>query len=127
MKTAKITFPSRFYEPQSLYQEIKALKKSTPEKVKQMYGDFGLDIYNGKSTLTILSEKEKNPSIMTKIKTWFTGKAPADYEECDSLLTVLFKYVGNKEVGLEKDIQDKFGEQGIKKLESLRRLGYVDL
>jgi len=126
MKIPKVTQYSGPYE-QSLYREIKTLKSAKKETIKRLYGDFGLDIYNGKSQLSILSEEEKNPNIIKRIIHWFYGNSPVDYEAGDSLFTVVFKYVGNKKSGLEKDIEEKFGLKGLKKLESLRRMGYVDV
>lgn len=123
MRTSKVIMPTRC----SLTQEIKTLKKPTKETIKKLYGDFGVDIYEGKKQPTILTEKERKRNIFDKIKTWFTGVAPDDYEEGDSLFDVVFKYVGNKKVGLEKDIEEKFGKEGIKKLRSLQRLGYVEI
>ncbi len=126
MRTTKLTLSARSYE-KSLYQEIQKCKNLPIVSIKRMYGDFGVDIFEGKKQLTILSEKEKHPNLMTRIVRWFTGNAPLEYEEGDSLLYVVFKYIGNKKAGLEKDIEAKFGEEGIKKLRSLQRLGYVEI
>ena len=126
MRTTKLTLSARSYE-KSLYQEIQQYKNMPIVSIKRMYGDFGVDIFEGKKQLTILSEKEKNPNFIEKIVRWFTGNAPLEYEEGDTMFDVVFKYTGNKKAGLEKDIEAKFGEEGIKKLHSLQRLGYVEI
>lgn len=126
MKTEKLTFAAKSYE-KTLYQEIQQNKNLPIISIKRMYGDFGVDIFEGKKQPTILSEKEKNPNFIKKIVRWFTGNAPLEYEEGDTMFDVVFKYIGNKKAGLEKDIEEKFGEEGIKKLRSLQRLGYVEV
>lgn len=126
MKTAKLTLSAKSYE-KSLYQEIQQNKNMPIISIKRMYGEFGVDIFEGKKQLTILSEKEKNPNFIKRIVRWFTGNAPLEYEEGDTMFDVVFKYIANKKAGLEKDIETKFGEEGIKKLHSLQRLGYVEV
>ena len=125
MKTSGISLSGA--HKTSLYNEIHSLKNQSSLSIRRMYGDFGVDIFEGKTNLSILSDKERKPSIFNRIKFWFTGDYPLDYEAGDSLFTVVFKYIGNKKVGLEKDIEEKFGQKGLKKLESMRQMGYVEV
>lgn len=126
MSIVKPSFPIRFSE-KSLYKEIHSLKNPTENSIKKLYGDFGLDMFNGKVKPTILSEEEKNPDIIEKILYWLNGNSPMDYEEGDSLLAVLLKYLGNKKVCLKNDIEEKFGKRGLNKLGLLRQIGYLDI
>ena len=97
--------------------------------VKDLYGNFGLDIFEGKKNPTILSDKEfkKSISIISKIRTWFTGNSLYDYEENDTLSDILFKYIGNKKYGLVKNIESKFGKKGLEQLNRFGRMGYANL
>ncbi len=121
----KPTFSSQL----SLRGEIAKLKNPTREMVQDMYGTFGLDIFEGKENLTILSDKElkKSKSLISKIRTWFTGISLYDYEDGDTLGDIVFKYVGNKKSGLHKDIETKFGKKGLEQLNRFGRMGYVNL
>ncbi len=123
--TYKPTFSSQL----SLRGEIAKLKNPTREMVQDIYGTFGLDIFEGKEHLTILSDKElkKSKNLISKIKTWFTGISLYDYEEGDSLRKVVLKYAGNKESGLVKDVETKFGKKGLAELDKLYLQGYVSL
>ena len=113
----------------SLRNEITKLKNPTKEMVQNMYGTFGLDIFEGKKHLTILSNKEfkKSKSLISKIKTWFTGNALYDYEDGDTLGDIVFKFMGNKKSGLVKDIETKFGKKGLEQLNRFGRMGYVNV
>ena len=117
------------FERPTLRKEIKSIKNPNKTVVKNLYGTFGLDIYEGKKDLTILSPKElkKSKDIWSKIKTWFTGNGLLDYEENDKLRDVVFKYAGNRNSGLVDDIEAKFGKRGVEELEHLYLLGYVHL
>lgn len=111
-----------------LRSEIVKLKNPTKEMVKDLYGTFGLDIYEGKKNLTILSENQlkKSKSLISKIRTWFTGFQLADYEEGDTLMTILSKYMHNNKSGLVKEIETKFGKKGTDALERFGLVGYVN-
>jgi len=113
----------------SLRSEILKLRKPTKEKVRQMYGTFGLALYEGKEPLTIITDEErkKSKSIVSRIVSWFTGKSLQDYKEGDSLRRVVHKYIYNKESGLVKDVETMFGEKGRENLDSLGLQGYVSL
>ena len=90
-----------------------------------MYGTFGLDIFEKKQPLTITSKRDI--VFLSKVKNWLTGNTFEDFEEGDTLKDVVFKYAGNKECGLIDDIRTRFGKKGLKALESLARLGYIEL
>lgn len=123
--TYKPTFSSQL----SLRGEIAKLKNPTKEIVQDMYGTFGLDMFEGKENLTILSDKElkKSKSLISRIKTWFTGISLYDYEEGDSLSDVVLKFMGNQKSGLVKGIETKFGKKGVEQLERFGRMGYANL
>ena len=123
--TYKPTFSSQL----SLRGEIARLKNPTKEMVQDMYGTFGLDIFEGKEHLTILSDKEfkKSKSIISKIRTWFTGNSLYDFEDGDTLSDIVLKFMGNKKSGLVKDIETKFGKKGLEQLNRLGRMGYANL
>lgn len=124
-KVAKINLRT----PIPLKIEIKKIKNPTKEIVKDLYGSFGLDIFEKKEPITIMSEKEikKSKSIISKIKTWFTGNSIVDFEEDDTLRDVVFKYAANKKSGLVSDVEKMFGKKGLESFESLRSVGYVEV
>lgn len=105
--------------------EISKLKNPTKETVRDLYGTFGLDILEKKQSLTIISKRDIG--FLSKVKNWLTGNSFKDFEEGDTLKDVVFKYAGNKECGLVDDIETMFGKKGLKALESLARLGYIEL
>lgn len=117
------------FAEKSLRSEISELRKPTKEMVRKMYGTFGLDLYEGKEPLTILTdaERKKSKSIVSRIVSWFTGKSLQDYKEGDSLRRVVHKFIYNKESGLVKNVETMFGEKGKEKLDSLGLQGYVSL
>ena len=102
-----------------LRNEIARLKNPTKEMVRDMYGTFGLDIYEGKKNLTIISDAElkKSKSIMSRMKNWLMGNKLQDFEEGDTLSDVLNKFIENKGNGFIKDIETMFGKKGLAKLE----------
>ena len=117
------------FELPTLRKEIKSIRNPNNTVVKNLYGTFGLDIYEGKKDLTILSPEEvkKSKTLWSKIKTWFTGNRLLDYEDNDKLRDVVFKYAGNKNAGLVGDIRAKFGQRGVEELERLYLSGLVHL
>ena len=123
------TYRPAFSSQLPLRGEIAKLKNPTKELVQDLYGTFGLDIFLKKEPLTIVSdaERKKSKSLMSRIKTWFTGISLYDYEEGDSLKKVVLKYAGNKESGTVKEVETKFGKKGVEELDNLYLQGYVSL
>lgn len=103
----------------TLKNEIAKLKNPTKEMVKDLYGSFGLDIYEGKKKLTIIydTELKKSKSIMSRMKNLLMGNKLQDFEESDTLSDVLNKFIENKGNGFVKDIETMFGKKGLAKLE----------
>lgn len=112
-------------QPISLYNEIKSMKKPSIKRVRRAYGSFGLDLYQGKDSVTILTKKQKEKTFIDKVVKFFTGREYVDYEQNDTLFNVVLKYCCNNEVGLVADIKNKFGERGVDVLRRLQSLGYV--
>jgi len=92
-----------------------------------MYGQIGVDIYEGKEKVTILSKKEnlKPAKLWNKFKEALGFKSKHDYEEKDTLGDVLMKYVYNKKHRKEADIENMFGEKGMEQFNKYKAMGYV--
>lgn len=101
-----------------LRKEIAKLENPTREMVQDMYGTFGLDIFEGKEHLTILTEKQlkKSKSFISKLVNIITERELLDYKEGDTLTDIINKFVDNKRSGLVKDIETMFGKKGLSKL-----------
>ena len=101
-----------------LRKEIAKLTNPTKKSVKDLYGTFGLDLYEGKKNLTILSEKElkKSKSFISKIVNLITERELLDYKEGDTLTDVINKFIENKGNGFVKEIEKMFGKKGLSKL-----------
>jgi hypothetical protein len=93
---------------------IKQNLSLTREKVKTLYGDVGVDIFDGKDKITILSDKDykKSQSFMSKAIKWWIGKGKLDYEEKDSVKDLVHKYAYNQTSGTFNEIEEKFGKEG---------------
>lgn len=110
-----------------LVTEIRQMKKPTVEKVRELYGDFGVDLFEGKQPSLIKeTPKSKNPviNIVNKVKDYFSKKA--EFEPDDSMFRIVHKYIFNEKAGLVKDIETKFGKSGKRILEGMERMGYVE-
>lgn len=122
-----VKFEPTFNRGLPLAAEIKQMKKPTVEKVRDLYGDFGVDLFVGKEHPSIIKQKpkSKNPivNLINKIKEHFEGKA--EFEPDDSMFRIVHKYIFNEKAGLVKDIETKFGKRGIRILEGMERMGYV--
>ena len=110
----------------TLYEEIRALRCTSAENVRELYGELGVDIYNGKIP-TILSDtdKKRTKSLIYRIIKWWSGIGILDYEQSDRLRDVILKYGYNKKGGLVKDINRIFGSRGVAELETMSRMGYI--
>ena len=109
-----------------LKQVIKQMPNPTRESVKKMYGDIGVDIFEGKNKITILSEKDYNKSqtILSKIKKWWSGTEKFDYEEKDSVKDLVLKYGYNNHSGTYEEIEEKFGREGLRIANIFKVMGY---
>ena len=109
----------------TLYEEVKSLRCPV-EHVRKLYGDIGVDIYEGR-TPTILSEQEIKDSkkLINRIKHWWSGMGLYEYEPKDRLRDVILKYGCNKQTGKVEDIKKIFGDDGVSELEIMRKMGFV--
>ena len=112
----------------SLYEEVHSLGKTTKEHVKKLYGDIGVDIFEGRKP-TILSEDDikESKKILNRIKAFWSGMGKYDYENGDRLRDVILKYAHNKNVGKVKDIENLFGESGVSELKFMAQMGYINI
>ncbi len=110
-----------------LITEIRQIKEPSVEKVKELYGDFGVDLFVGKEKPSLIKQrpKSKNPvvNIINKIKDHFAKKA--EFEPEDTMFRVVNKYIFNEKCGLTKDIENKFGKSGMKVLKQMENMGYI--
>ena len=109
-----------------LKQIIKQMQNPTRENIKKMYRDIGVDIFEGKDKITILSEQDykKSKSITAKIKSWFSWGGKYDYEEKDTVKDLVHKYGCNNIRGTYDEIEEKFGQEGRRVAEIFRIIGY---
>ena len=112
----------------TLSEEVRSLGKMSVENVRKLYGDIGVDIYEGRKP-TILSEQDIKESkrLINRIKHWWSGFGKFDYEPQDRLRDIILKYGCNKKAGLVKDIEKIFGSEGVSELEHLRKMGYIEI
>lgn len=110
-----------------LVTEIRHVKNPTVEKIKEMYGDFGVDLFVGKETPSIINKRpqSKNPVVrfINRVRDYFSEKA--EYEPNDTMYRVVNKYIYNEKKGLTKDIEQKFGKGGMSVLRDMELMGYV--
>lgn len=106
---------------------IKQMQNPTKAEVKKLYGDIGLDIFEGKDKITILTIKndEQSKNFITKIMKWFNGMGKFDYEEKDSINDLVLKYACNGSFGTVNEIEEKFGQEGKKAAEIFKFMGYL--
>lgn len=111
-----------------LYIEIQQVKKPTSAKIKKMYGQLGLDIFEGKEKISILSDKENKPfkKFVNNIKAMFAMPVQFEYQKKDTMKDILLKYMFNKNSGTNKEIEEKFGEKGLECLQYFKLLEYVE-
>ena len=111
----------------TLYEEVKSLRCPV-EHVRKLYGDIGVDIFEGR-TPTILSEQEVKDSkkLINRIRKWWSGVGLYDYEQKDRLRDVILKYGCNKKCGLVKDIEKLFGSNGVAELDVMSKMGYINI
>ena len=106
---------------------IKQNPSLTREKVKKLYGDIGVDIFEGKDKITILSDTndKKSKTLINRIIKWWSGNEKLDYEENDSIKDLVHKYAYNQKRGTFSDIEEKFGQEGRKAADIFRIIGFL--
>lgn len=106
---------------------IKQNPSLTREKVKTLYGDIGVDIFEGKEKISILSDKDykKSQSFVSKAIKWWSGKGKLDYEETDSIKDLVHKYAYNQKCGTFEEIEEKFGKEGRRVADIFKVMGFL--
>ncbi len=109
-----------------LRQVIKRMPNPTRENVKKLYGDIGVDIFEGKDKITILSDNDykKSRSLIGRMIEWWAGSSKFDYEEKDSIKDLVLKYGCNNVQGSYDEIEQKFGQEGIRVANIYKKIGY---
>lgn len=105
---------------------IKQSSAFTKEKVKTLYGDIGVDIFEGKDKITILSEEDYKQSnkLINKLIRYFSGKGKLDYDEKDSVKDLVLKYGYNNHRGTFDEIEEKFGQEGLRVAKLFKMMGF---
>lgn len=118
---------SRLFQP--LAMEIQQIKRPTTEKVRKLYGQLGVDIFQKKEQISILDKKEQTPfrKFINRIKADLGFRYPMDYSKKDSICDVILKYMCNKKCGTTKEFEEMFGEKGLEQLRRYQSVGYVEL
>ena len=109
-----------------LKQVIKQMPNPTRETVKQLYGNIGVDIFEGEAKITILSDKDlkKSQTLLSKIRKWWSGSGKFDYEENDSVKDLVLKYGCNNRMGTYTELEEKFGQEGVRIADIFKIVGY---
>jgi hypothetical protein len=114
------------WERTPLKQVIKNSPAFTKEKVRELYGSIGVDIFEGKDKITILSDKDykKSQKLIPRIIKWWSGNGKYDYEEKDSMKDLVMKYGCNEGSGTYAQIEEKFGKEGVRIADIFKIIGY---
>lgn len=124
MKTQPITVKTEI----PLVKEIFSLKKPTIEKIREQYGQIGVDIFQGKENITVFDKKYKPKTfigrIYQSIKDFFSYRMP-DFQSDDTLKIALIRFLSGKDIYKPKEIYEKFGEKGLREFRGLQVLGYI--
>ena len=110
----------------SLKKEIKCLGQLiAPEKVRELYGQVGLDIFEGRK-VKLTDEQEVAPkSLKEKFINFFKKKQPqVRYEEHDSLFTLMHKYIYIHKSGNYSDFDKMFGKRGLEIAKTFEAIGF---
>lgn len=110
----------------TLIDEVRTMRNVPVEDVRKLYGDIGVDIFEGR-TPTILSEQDikESKKLINRIKRWWSGRGKYEFEQKDRLRDVILKYGCNKEAGKVEEIKKLFGDAGVSELEAMRMMGYI--
>jgi hypothetical protein len=110
-----------------LRQVIKQMPNPTKESVRKLYGNVGLDIFEGKSKITILPNNNKNAnSLINRIYNWCIGNRKYDYEEKDSLNDLVLKHACNLTNDTSSEIENLLGQEGRKIADIYMVIGYLN-
>ena len=114
------------WERTPLKEVIKESPAFSKEKIKELYGNIGVDIFEGKDKITILSDKDykKSQKLVNKIIKWWSGKGKVDYEEEDSMKDLVMKYAYNEKQGTYAQLEEKFGKEGTRIADIFKVMGY---
>jgi len=121
-------FTSYYPKPVTLKEEV--MRIGDIDKVRELYGQIGVDIFKSKGKISILSETADTGqnSILQKIKKILDlhkTEIKYDYDENDTLSDVMLKYMSNEKSGTYTDIQSKFGKLGVDQMDTFKAMGYA--
>ena len=111
-----------------LRQLVKQMPNPTREKVKMLYGDIGVDIFEGKDKITILEDKDikKTKGFMNNFINWFKNNKKLDYEESDSIKDLVLKDGYNNNNRTYEEIEAKFGKEGRRVVDIFALTGFFN-
>lgn len=122
----RVNIQKNIYE--NLYEQVKALKNFSNAQVRQTYGQIGVDIFQGKKKISIITDKsyKKDDKFINSVKSFLgVDKRKYDYNKKDSLYDVMFKYLVNKEQVNSSEIKNMFGEKGLEVMNVFKAMDYV--
>ena len=122
----RVNVQKNIYE--NLYEQVKALKNFSNAQVRQTYGQIGVDIFQGKNKISIITDKsyKKDDKFINSVKSFLgVDKRKYDYNKKDSLYDVMFKYLVNKEQVNSSEIKNMFGEKGLEVMNVFKAMDYV--
>ena len=124
MKTTEIIGLSLEVTP--LKKIIQRMPNATKTEVKKMYGDIGVDIFEGKDKISILPEEDiqKSKTLVSKFRKWWSGNCKFEYEEKDTLKDLVLKYGCNNTRVTSQEIEEKFGQEGRRIANLYEIMGY---
>ena len=125
MKVPRITI-------QTLQDEVLSVKKPTKEKIRHLYGQIGIDIFQGKTNIS-LKNKNVEQNFITKlldklsaIKDYIFDGGIEDYKPQDTLRNAMYKYMLFRPTFKDNEIYETFGEKGLLQLRKFYFTGIAD-
>ena len=128
MKLSKVGIRDEIYEPLMNIIDLHKNRGVSREIIKLNYGQIGADIFDGKSNICLVNDKNylKDDKFMNAVKVFFgVDKRKYNYESGDSLKKIMMKYLLNNETINDSQIQSVFGKKGFEVIEVFKILGYV--